>query len=114
MLVKIGKQLDDELADYKWKEEATDDLLAATTSDVGQEECVSEKANTGPTAILDSGATSSCGKLGDPFLETGVKSEKIFQMPNGHKSPASELKLLEHDLRSPAREVHMVPELKET
>ena len=64
------------------------------------------------TAIYDSGATSSCGRIGDPFLETGKKSDKIFQMPNGHKSPASDLKLLEHNLRSPARDVHMVPDLK--
>ena len=64
------------------------------------------------TVIYDSGATSSCGRIGDPFLETGKKSDKIFQMPNDHKSPASDLKLLEHNLRSPARDVHMVPDLK--
>ena len=46
------------------------------------------------TAIYDSGATSICGRIGDPFLETGKKSNKVFQMLNGHKSPASDLKLL--------------------
>ena len=67
-----------------------------------------------PSAIYDTGATSSCGKIGDPFLETGKQSTKVFKMPNGHKSPASDLKLLEHELREPARDVHMVPELQGT
>ena len=67
-----------------------------------------------PSAVYDTGATSSCGKIGDPFLETGKQSTKVFKMPNGHKSPASDLKLLEHKLREPARDVHMVPELQGT
>ena len=43
-----------------------------------------------------------------------VNSNKVFQMPNGHKPPAREVKLLEHDLRAPARDVHMVSGLTET
>ena len=108
LLARVSKQLDDDLADFKIMGTATDELLAKATEveEDERDESWSNNANAGPTAILDSGATSSCGKLGDPFLTTGVKSGKIFQMPNGHKSPASELKLLEHDLRSPAREAH--------
>jgi len=35
-------------------------------------------------------------------------------MSNGHKSPAGEVQLLEHDLRAPAKDVHMVSDLTET
>jgi len=35
-------------------------------------------------------------------------------MPTGHNTPASKVRLLDHDLRSPAREVYMMPELTET
>jgi hypothetical protein len=67
-----------------------------------------------PSAAYDTAATSSCGKYGDPFIPTGRQSTKVFQTPTGHKAPASEIRLLEHDLRSPATEVHMMPELTET
>jgi len=43
-----------------------------------------------------------------------VNSNKVFQMPNGHKSPAGKVQLLEHDLRASARDVHMVSDLTET
>jgi len=66
------------------------------------------------SAAYDTAATSSCGKHGDPFIPTGRKSTKVFQTPIGHKAPASEIRLLDHDLRSPATEVHMMPELTET
>ena len=67
-----------------------------------------------PSAAYDTAATSSCGKYGDPFIPTGRQSTKIFQTPTGHKAPASEIRLLDHGLRSPTREVHMMPELTET
>ena len=38
---------------------------------------------TGPSAVIDSGATSSVGMEGDPFIETNEPSGKIFIMPNG-------------------------------
>ena len=53
-------------------------------------------------------------KYGDPCIPTGRQSTKVFQTPTGHKAPASKVRLLDHDLRSPAREVHMMPELTET
>jgi len=67
-----------------------------------------------PSAAYDTAATSSCGKYGDLFIPTGRQSTKVFQTLTGRKAPASEIRLLEHDLRSPATEVHMMPELTET
>ena len=67
-----------------------------------------------PSVAYDTTATSSCGKYGDLFIPTGHQSTKVFQTPTGHKAPASEIRLLDHDLRSPATEVHMMPELTET
>ena len=67
-----------------------------------------------PSAAYDTAATSSCGKYGDPFIPTGRQSTKVFQTPTGHKAPASEIRLLDHDLRSPATELHMMPGLTET
>ena len=59
-----------------------------------------------PSAAYDTAATSSCGKYGDPFIPTGRQSTKVFQTPTGHKAPASEIRLLDHDLRSPATETY--------
>ena len=41
-----------------------------------------------PSAVADSGATSSCGKTGDPFHLTSVPSGKTFHMPDGGKASA--------------------------
>ena len=65
-----------------------------------------------PSAIADSGATSSCGKVGDPLIPTGIPSNKTFVMPNGEQTVASEQALLEHDVREPAKTVDMVPSLQ--
>jgi len=64
------------------------------------------------SAAYDTAATSSCGKYGEPFIPTGRQSTKVFQTPTGHKAPASKIRLLGHNLRSP--EVHMMLELTET
>jgi len=66
-----------------------------------------------PSAAYDAAATSSCGKYGDPFLPNGRQSTKVFQTPTGHKVPVIEVRLLDHYLRNPAREVHMMSELIE-
>ena len=50
----------------------------------------------------------------DPFIRTGRKSDKIFRGAMGHTSAADDIRLLEHDLRDGAREVHMVPGLSDT
>ena len=41
------------------------------------------------TAVFDSGATSNCGMVGDDFILTKEKSNKIFHMPIGTTAPAS-------------------------
>ena len=64
-----------------------------------------------PSAISDTGATSSAGLIGDPYIPTGVKSKKLFHMPNGTTAPASNVCKLQHNLRDPARTVDMVPGL---
>ena len=67
-----------------------------------------------PSAAYDTAATSSCGLTMDPFIRTGRKSDKIFRGAMGHTSAADDIRLLEHDLRKGAREVHMVPGLSDT
>ena len=73
-----------------------------------------------PTAIADSGASSSVGKPmistcgdyvinADPLIHTGRKSNKTFQYGGGTVAPASEIKEYPFDVRGEAKEVHMVP-----
>ena len=67
-----------------------------------------------PSAAYDTAATSSCGLHTDPFIRTGRKPDNIFRGAMGHASSADDIRLLEHDLRDGAREVHMVPGLSDT
>ena len=73
-----------------------------------------------PTAIADSGASSSVGKPmistcgdyalnADPLVHTGRKSTKIFQYGGGSVAPASEVKEFPFDVRGEAKDIHMVP-----
>ena len=62
-----------------------------------------------PSAVYDSGATSSCGREVDPFERTGESSTKIFQVPTGELAVGSERAKLLHPLRDPATEVDVVP-----
>ena len=64
-----------------------------------------------PSAVSDTGATSSAGLVGDPFIDTDEVSTKVFHLPTGGKAPASKVVKLEHNLREPARTVDMVPDL---
>ena len=66
----------------------------------------------GNSAVYDTGATSTCGMVGDDFEETNEISNKIFCMPTGDTTPASTIAKLHHDVREPARTVDMVPALK--
>ena len=63
------------------------------------------------SAIIDTGATSSAGLVGDPYIPAGIKSTKIFHMLNGSAAPAYNVCKLEHKLRHPVRKVDMVPGL---
>jgi len=68
-----------------------------------------------PSAAYDTAATSSYGLHADPFIRTGRKADKIFRAAIGHSSVADDIRLLEHDLRDGAQEVHMVvPGLSDT
>ena len=66
-----------------------------------------------PSAIADSGATSSVGtkrdKKRNAFVATGRQSDKAFRMPNGEVEEASDVDELQHDVRHPAKDVHIVP-----
>ena len=66
-----------------------------------------------PSAIADSGATSSVGtkrdKKRNAFVATGRQSDKAFRMPNGEVEEASDMDELQHDVRHPAKDVHIVP-----
>ena len=63
------------------------------------------------SAISDTGATSSAGLVGDPYIPTGIKSNKIFRMPNERTAPDSDVCKHEHELRDPARTMDIAPDL---
>jgi hypothetical protein len=44
-----------------------------------------------PSALVNSGATSSIGKPTDPFTKTGQQSNKAFRPPNGATEEAREI-----------------------
>jgi hypothetical protein len=66
-----------------------------------------------PSAVADSGATSSVGTKRDrkrnAFIATGCQSDKAFRMPNGEVEEASDMDEFQHDMRHPAKDVHIVP-----
>ena len=66
-----------------------------------------------PSAISDTGATSSAGLTSDSdlFQSTGQRSHKIFHVANGTAAPATEVRLLQQPLRAPARNIDIVPSL---
>ncbi len=66
-----------------------------------------------PSAVADSGTTSSVGTATDPHIATGRTSTKMFHLPNGTHAKATELKQLIHEVRQPARDVHTVPSITE-
>ena len=61
------------------------------------------------SGILNMGATSSCRKEDGLFIATGNKSNKVFQMPTGYITIATEVKLLQHNVREPAWQIDIVP-----
>ncbi len=66
-----------------------------------------------PSAIADSGATLSIGtkrdKKRNAFVATGRQSDKAFRMPNGKVEEATDMDELQHNMRHPAKDVHIVP-----
>ena len=68
------------------------------------------------TGIFDTGCTSGVTTTKDTKLmnPTGRQSNKIFHMPLGDAAPATEVYELKHDLRQPAREMNVLPNLHST
>ena len=48
----------------------------------------------------------------DPFEHTGRDSDKVFQYAGGNLAPATKVNQLALDVRDPAKEVHIVPGVK--
>jgi hypothetical protein len=69
-----------------------------------------------PSAVANSGATSNIGtkkdKAKQAYIPTRKGSSKIFQLPNGTRTPASNMCLLHHNICQPAaRDIHLVPNI---
>jgi hypothetical protein len=66
-----------------------------------------------PSAVANSGATSSVRTKRDrkrnAFVATGRQSDKAFRLPNGKVEEASNMDKFQHDMRHPAKDVHIVP-----
>ena len=66
-----------------------------------------------PSAVADSGATSSVGTKKDrkknAFVATGRQLDRVSRMPTGDVKEASDIDKLHHDVRHPAKDVHIVP-----
>lgn len=62
-----------------------------------------------PSGVVDSGVTSSCGRLSDPFIKTGKLSHKQFQVATGQVALTPEQAKLLHNGRAPRKSVDIVP-----
>ena len=67
-----------------------------------------------PSEISDTGATSTAGKGGHPFILSNHPLDKVFHLPTGGTARASVKAKLMHELREPATEVDIVPGLTNT
>jgi hypothetical protein len=69
-----------------------------------------------PSAVANTGATSSIGTTKDKhrnaFISTGQQSTKAFHMPNGTVEAATDIVKLHHNVRHPAKDIHIVPRIK--
>eukprot|EP00804_Cyclotella_cryptica_P020437 CCRYP_014425-RA/>CCRYP_014425-RA protein AED:0.04 eAED:0.02 QI:0/0/0/1/1/1/2/0/1218 len=67
-----------------------------------------------PSAISDTGATSTAGTLHDPFHSTTQPSTKVFLLPTGGTAQATHISQLMLNVRAPANQVDIVPNLTQT
>ena len=67
-----------------------------------------------PSAISDTGATSTAGKRGDPFDIDNALPPKVFKLPNGTLEAAESTGQLQLPLREPANRVDVVPNIEHT
>jgi hypothetical protein len=65
-----------------------------------------------PSILADSTATSSIGTPTAPLIPTGRISNKIFKLLNGTQTAATTMSKLVHNVRQPAKDVHIVPSIK--
>ena len=62
-----------------------------------------------PSFIMESSETSNCRRHNDAFFERRYTSYKIFEMTNGHLTEATEVKLIQRELKDPTRDIHIIP-----
>eukprot|EP00804_Cyclotella_cryptica_P014430 CCRYP_004768-RA/>CCRYP_004768-RA protein AED:0.58 eAED:0.42 QI:0/-1/0/1/-1/1/1/0/142 len=67
-----------------------------------------------PSAISDTGATLTAGALHDPFHSTTKPSTKVFLLPTGGTAQATHISQLMLNVRAPANQVDIVPNLTQT
>ncbi len=65
-----------------------------------------------PSFVTDSTATSSVGTPTASLIPTGRISNKNFQLPDGMRTAAATVSKLVHDVRQPAKDVHIVPSIE--
>ena len=64
-----------------------------------------------PSAVIDTGATSSVGKYGCGLTLTGKPSTNVFTVATGQNAHATEEGTMDHDLCEPACTFDMVPDV---
>ena len=64
-----------------------------------------------PSAISDTGASSTAGKPTDPFVATNEISTKLFGLPTGGTTTAITVAKFHINLRAPSNRVDIVPTL---
>ena len=62
--------------------------------------------------IADSGATTHCGQVNDPFIHTSKSLTKVFQTSLGQVAKAFEQAKCIHNVQEQERTVNIVPELQ--
>eukprot|EP00804_Cyclotella_cryptica_P019415 CCRYP_006612-RA/>CCRYP_006612-RA protein AED:0.40 eAED:0.40 QI:0/-1/0/1/-1/1/1/0/326 len=67
-----------------------------------------------PSAVSDTGATSTAGTLHDPFIHSKTRSTKTFMLPTGTTTTATTQAQLLLNVRPPANTVDIVPNLHQT
>ena len=91
-----------------------EDLNNAIDESCKRLEASEEDATRVPSAIYDTGCTSSALTAKDPAERTGKPSRKIFAVATGHTAAATEQVKLRHKLREPARSADIVPGIQES
>ena len=114
-MAALEAKIDQELAEFGFIHSAIDESIQAVEKETNEEPLSEEEMKHGvlngtiPSGAADSAATSNAYRSSDPYIWTGGKSNKIFQMPTGAITPATDEGLLLHAVRESARTVDIVP-----